>query len=128
VRLGRPQLTTPLLMWFGLLGAPGAWALQHTAGIFLTEANCRAASTAGGWQIHLDAWTIVLTAGGLLIALAAGAAAVATFRRTRDQGEEPPASRIHFLSVVAITVTPLFIFIMLMSGLGVIFLVGCRQS
>jgi heme/copper-type cytochrome/quinol oxidase subunit 2 len=114
-------------MWFGLLGAPFAWTLQHVGGYGLTEANCQEASKAG-WQIHMDAWTIVFTAGGVLVGVAGLIAAIATWRRTRDAGTDPPGARIHFLSIVSLTTTPLFLAIMLLSGLSVLVLQGCRQS
>jgi hypothetical protein len=118
---------TPVLMWFGLLGAPFAWTLQHVTGVVLTLANCNVVGRTQ-WQIHLDAWTIAVTAGAVLVTLAAGVAAIATFRRTRDVGSEPPGSRVHFLSIVALTTTPLLLAIMLMSGVGSILQAGCPQS
>ncbi len=127
MRAARPRVSGALLLWFGLLGAPAAWAVQHVAGYALTEASCNEAARAG-WNVHLDAWTIVVTAAGLGVALAAGAAAIATFRRSRDAGTDPPGARIHFLAIVAVTITPLFVCIMLMSGLGTLFLPACTQS
>jgi heme/copper-type cytochrome/quinol oxidase subunit 2 len=118
---------TNLLMWFGLLGAPFAWTIQHIAGYGLTEANCQEAAKAS-WDIHLDAWTIVFTAGGVLVGLAGLVAAFVTWRTTREAGDHPPGARIHFLSIVSLTTTPLFLAIMLLSGLSVLVLTGCRQS
>jgi hypothetical protein len=118
---------TTVLMWLGLFAAPFAWTIQHIAGFGLTVANCEEASK-HGWHIHLDAWTIVFTAGAVIVTVAGLIAALATWRRTKDVGTDPPGSRIHFLSIVALTTTPLFLAIMLMSGLGVLFLTGCRQS
>lgn len=117
------------LMWLGLLGAPFAWTIQHVAGFGLTQANCNAAAKVpGGWHIHLHAWTIVFTAGAVLVTVAAFVAALVTWRRTKDAGTDPPGARIHFLSIISLTIIPLFLAIMLMSGLGVILSVGCRQS
>jgi heme/copper-type cytochrome/quinol oxidase subunit 2 len=123
----RRSITLAALMWLGLLGAPFAWTIQHVAGYGLTEANCQEASKAG-WHIHLDVWTIVFTGSAVIVGLAGLAAALATWRRTKDAGTEPPGARIHFLSIIALTTTPLFLAIMLMSGIGVLFLTGCRQS
>ena len=123
----RPDIALAALMWLGLLGPPFAWSIQHVAGYGLTEANCQEASKAG-WQIHLDAWTIVFTGGAVIVTLAGLAAALVTWRRTKDAGTDPPGARIHFLSIVALTTTPLFLAIMVMSGVGVLFVTGCRQS
>jgi hypothetical protein len=126
VTRARPS-STSVLLWFGLFGPPAAWTVQHITGYALTEATCGAAGRSG-WDVHLHAWTIVVSATALAITLAGGAAAVLTFLRTRDAGEEPPASRVHFLSVVAMTTTPLFAAIILMSSLGSLLLTPCVQS
>lgn len=119
---------TSALLWFGLLGAPAAWAVQHVAGVELSLASCREAAAGPGWNLDLDVWTVVVSAVALAVALAAGAAALVTYRRTRDAGDEPPASRIHFLATIAVAITPLFVCIMLMSGIGELLTAGCRQS
>ncbi|HEY7622315.1 MAG TPA: hypothetical protein VH834_21270 [Solirubrobacteraceae bacterium] len=115
-----------VLLWFGLLGAPFAWAVQHVAGYGLTEAACGLAGKRTG--VALDLWTIVVTALGETVAVLAAVAAVAVFRATRDVGEEPPGSRIHFLSIIGMTISPLFALIILMSGLGSVFLTNCVQG
>jgi hypothetical protein len=115
-----------VLLWFGVLGAPMAWAVQHVAGFGLTEAACGLAGRRTG--VALDPWTIVVTALGETVALLAAVAAVAVFRATRDAGDDPPGSRIHFLSIVGMTISPLFALIILMSGLGSVFLTNCVQG
>jgi hypothetical protein len=121
-----------LLMWFGLLGAPTAWTLQLVAGYGLTEAACNAAGTQ--WSTPVDAWTIVVTCAGAAVAVLAEAAAILAFRRTRNvegvggSEEPPPKGRIHFLAVVGMTISPLFLAIIVMSGLGSFVLDNCVQS
>jgi hypothetical protein len=113
-------------MWFGLLGAPIAWTLQHVTGFALSQATCSEAGR--GWTIHMDAWTLVVGATAFTIGLLAEIAAVATWRATRHGSDEPPESRIHFLAVIAATVNPLFMCIIAMSTLGALFLANCQQS
>ena len=113
-----------VLLGFAVLGAPLAWAVQHVTGFGLTEAAC----TDAGHGVALDAWTIVVTASGAAVALLAEIAAIAVFRATRDAGDDPPAGRAHFLSIIAMTIAPLFLLMMLMSGLGSVFLANCRQG
>jgi hypothetical protein len=108
---------TGLLSAYGLLGGPFAWAAMHVAGYALTEATCSPINGGGG--LHLDAWT--LTVLGEL-------AAIVAWRRTRDAGDDLPGSRVHFVAVMGLTFTPLFFLIILMSGLGVVFLPECHQS
>lgn len=128
MRLPRPRIAaTTALMWLGLLGAPFAWTIQHVIGAGLAEANCAEASHAG-WNLHVDAWTVVFGAGAVIVGIAGLAAALITWRRTKDVGTDPPGARVHFLSIVALTTTPLFLAIMLLSSVSVLFLSGCRQS
>ena len=114
--------------WFGVFGAPSAWAMQHVTGYALTEATCSEAAQSMGWDVHLDAWTVAISAAAALVAVASGIAALATYRATRAAGEEPPAARVRFLAVVGIAIVPLFLAMILMSGLGVLFLDPCRQG
>jgi hypothetical protein len=121
-----PRRRTSVLMWFGLLGAPAAWVVQFVFGYAVTEAACDAAGTK--WGIPVDAWAAIATVVAAVIAALAGAAAVATFRATRDRGSEPPAGRIHFLGTVGMTLAPLFLCIIVLNGVGAIVLTNCHQS
>jgi hypothetical protein len=126
----RPPLEA--LSWFGLLGAPIAWTAVHVLGYGITEAACGPAGTR--WTIAVDGWTVVLTAVATAIAALAGLAALAVFWRTRDvegaggSEEPPPKGRIHFLAVVGMAISPLFLAIIVLDGLGVILLSNCVQS
>jgi hypothetical protein len=117
-------------MWFGLLGAPFAWTLQHVTGYGLTEAACSEA----GFSFDRDAWTVAVTATAAVVALLAGLCAVTAFRRTRGvrgvggSEEPPPKGRIHFLAVVGMVISPLFLAIIVMSGIGSVVLANCTQS
>jgi hypothetical protein len=122
----RVPLTT-LLMWFGLLGPPAAWSIQHITGVGLTQGFCGVAAAPAS-DTGLDGWTLAVTIAAVVVTLAGFGAALATWWRTRDVGTDPPGSRIHFLAIVALTTTPLFLAIMVLSGLGVVYLNGCRQS
>jgi hypothetical protein len=127
MRLPRFHVGEATLLWVGVLGAPAAWTVQHMTGYALTEARCREAATAGGWSLDMDAWTIAVTAVAAVAAIAAMGAAIVTFRATRG-AEEPPRERIHFLAVIGITIGPLFLAMILMSGLGAVVLPQCVQS
>ena len=122
----------PALMWFALLGAPAAWVLQHVSGYALTEAACGRAGA--GWDVPVDGATAVVSAAAVAVAVLAGLAAVKLWRDTRPaegaggSEEPPPQGRIHFLATVGMVITPLFVSIILMSGLGELLLASCRQS
>ena len=119
-----------LLMWFGLFAAPAAWALQHVSGIELQYAQCHDNTPGPAYGIHVDAWTLVITIAAAAIAVLGGLASIAAWRATRDAEDDdaPPAGRIHFLSVIGMTITPLFLALILMAGLGEVFLPSCLQS
>ncbi|HXE45714.1 MAG TPA: hypothetical protein VN635_11000 [Conexibacter sp.] len=116
------------LLWFGVLGAPAAWALTHLAGVELSQASCMEAARGGGWNLHFDAWTIAVFATMAAIAVAAEVAAVLTFRATRDASSAPPRGRIHFLAIIGMTIGPLFLAMILMGGLGAVLLERCQQG
>ena len=117
-----------LLAWFGVFGAPAAWTLQHVFGLGVTLAACDRAGSMFG--IAVDTITIVLTASAAAVSVLAGVSAIAAFRAVRRSGEydPPPQGRIFFLAIVGMTVTPLFLAIILMNGSGVLSLTLCRQS
>lgn len=121
-----PPLRERALLWFGVFGAAGAWTAEHVAGYAITQAACSPAGTA--WGLSLDAMVIVVTAVTTMVALLSEGAAIWTFLRTRDAGEEPPASRIHFLAIVGMAIGPLFLMMILMSGFGAVFLLDCVQG
>jgi hypothetical protein len=121
-----------LLSWFGLLGAPLAWTVQFLVGFTFSEAACNEAGTR--WGVPVDGAAIVATVAAATIAVLAGLAALAVFRETRHARgkggaeEEPPLGRVHFLATIGIAISPLFLFIIVMNGVGVAVLANCHQS
>jgi hypothetical protein len=116
-----------LLMWFGLLAPPFAWTVQHITGLGIGFGVC-GVNAQPGPHPGIDAPNIAVAAGGLLVGVAGLIAAIVSFVRTRDVGTDPPGARIHFLTIVALATTPLFLAIMVLSGFSVLFFSGCRQS
>jgi heme/copper-type cytochrome/quinol oxidase subunit 2 len=118
------------LMWFGLFAAPAAWAAQHVAGIALTIGQCHDNTAGPDWRVHVDTWAAIITAAAAVVALLGLLSAVAAWRSARDadDSDPPPAGRVHFLGIIGLTISPLFLAIILMSGLGTIFLSQCVQS
>ncbi len=116
---------SPFRVWFGLLGAPVAWTVQHVAGVAFTLADC----SEGGTSAPVNLLTVIVTAAGVATAVLAELSAISVFRTTRGAGDaEPPASRVHFLSVVGLAIGPLFLAMMLMSGLSSVLLTDCLQG
>jgi hypothetical protein len=112
-------------LWFAVLGAPAAWATQFLVCYWLVQARCDAGGTA---SVALNTCAIVATAIAVVVALAAGLSAIRLFRATRDSTSAPPAGRTHFLATVGIAITPLFLFIIVMNGVGAVILPDCHPG
>jgi NO-binding membrane sensor protein with MHYT domain len=120
------RLPSNSLLWFGVLGGSVAWAVQFVANLAFSFAQCNQPSAR--WQLPVHAWQIALGVGGALIGLAAEAVSLRIFLRTREADNAPPAGRVHFLSVVGLTVNFLAITIVVMTAIGAPLLEVCRQS
>ncbi len=114
------------LVWFGVLGGPLAWALVHVIGYGVGLAQCDDPATR--WELPVHVYDVVSAAVGVAIAVAAELAALRVFRLTRESGNEPPLGRLNFLAVVGLTVNPLALAIMVMTGVGTAILPLCHQA
>lgn len=121
-----PESPVSPVLWFAVLGAPGAYVLQLGVGYWLAEAQC--SPTGEQWGIPLDVWGIVVGAVSLAIAIGAAVTSVVLFRRTQEAGDAPPPGRINFLAVVGMTVSTLFIALIVMSTVGIVAFRVCNQS
>jgi hypothetical protein len=112
------------MTFVGVAAAPAAWFTQFTVGQYLSVVSC----TPGGGGISPHSWTLPATIVGALLAVAGGLCALATFRATRDQtgDSDPPLGRIHFIGIVGMVTSTLFLFVILMGGLGALSYSGCR--
>lgn len=127
MRLDPTGLVGRLLSWYGLLGAPAAWTVFHVGGVGIATGACSPFGLSSGAAVQ--PWSIVLTVVCAAIAFGALLAAGAVWLATRgvEETAAPPVGRIHFLAVVGLAITPLFIVIILMAGLGATSL-GCSQG
>lgn len=125
------------LLWFAVLGGATAWTVQFVANLFFTFSQCNDPNGPGGLSLH--AWQIGLSVGALVIGGAATVVSVQIFRRNlrvddvdgkerRGDGSPPPRGRIHFLSIVALTVNFLALTIIVMTAVGAPLLRVCQQS
>jgi hypothetical protein len=118
------------LAWLGVFGPPLAWAAQFFSGYVIALAACPDNTAGPGWDVPVDTVTIVLGSVAAVLTLLCGASAFAAWRATRDNDDDdqPPAGRVHFLSVIGLTITPLFFAIIVMSSAGAIVFRECVQS
>lgn len=125
------------LVWFGVLGGALAWATTFVANLAFTFAQCNAPP--GRWKLPLHSWEIAISAVGVAVGLAAGAAALHVYRQTfriedvaaherAGDGTVAPLGRINFLATVGLLVNFLTVAIMVMTAVGAPLLSVCQQS
>ena len=130
MRISRPRLSTDLLMWTGLLAAPAAWAAQLVTGVWLQIARCHDRAVGAAPGLPVDVITVAVGAVAAALALVGLGAAIAAWRATRDAEEDdaPPAGRVHFMGVIGMTISPLFLAMIVMSSAGGTAIAECVQS
>jgi len=111
------------MAWFGWSGAPAAWAALHVFGFGVTQAACNGP----GRDLPVNGLALATMLGAAAIAIAAGVSAVLAFRAT-ENAEGLPGERVHFMAVVGMAISPLFLAIILMDGIGTILLENCHQG
>jgi len=116
------------MQWFGLLGAPFAWAVQLVVGFGVANASCSAGSSQ--WRIPVEAWEIALTAGAATVAVCGELAAATLYRELRNVEDDAPGprGRLHFFSVASLAGNVLFLGLIALTGFGVLSHLGCRQG
>jgi hypothetical protein len=127
MRIGAPHSPSSPVLWYAVFGAPAAWALQFAVSYWVTEAKCSVAGER--WGISVDAWVIVLTVFAVAMAGGGGLVALGLFRGTADEDLEgsPPGGRSRFFAAVGLAVTPIFLAIILLNGIGSV-VQSCTQS
>lgn len=125
------------LVWFGVLGGAGAWALQFVVNLAFTFAQCNAPS--GRWRLPVHSFEIALSAAAAAVGLVAMGVSLRLYRLTfavdhvaeaerQGEGTPPPTGRINFLAMVGLTVNFLALAIIVMTGIGAPLLPVCQQS
>lgn len=123
------------VVWFAVGGGAVAWAIQHVIGIAFGWAECNQA----GRAVPVHTWQAVAAGGAALIALASIGTGIWLFRSTyrvgdvfgeerRGDGAPPPIGRIHFLTLVGLTVNVLALAIIVMDGIGAPLQRLCAQA
>ena len=115
-----------VLLWFGLLGAPLAWALQLVVGYGVEEAGCAQGSRRWGLPTH--AFQIVILCVCLAVALGSAIAAAWSWRAA-ERGRVPNRrGRVAFLAYSGLLASALFLALIVLSGAGAITLDTCERS
>jgi hypothetical protein len=117
------------LQWAGLLFGGALWAASLVIGYSATVVACGEAQLVHRIPNDPPQIAIVIIAG--LGILAAEAAAVTVFRRTRGVSyshDDPPLGRVRFLAIAAMAANAIFFTGMLLAELATILDVPCRQA
>jgi hypothetical protein len=115
-------MRTNLLLLFGLLAAPLAWASQLVVGWGIGEARCSVAGME--WGLDSQAGTAALLGATGAIALA-GLGVSAWLQRSAARDER---GRVAFMAGGGILVSAVFVALILLGGVGALFVEHCRGS
>lgn len=120
------------LIWYGILGAPVAWAVEEMLGWLLNSGSCPSGSPAGvgGTPTILGAREILLgvAAAALLAALAALAIGIKEWSSSQDCGLSSIQSRARsdFLAAIAVLVSFVFTLAILLESAALFILPTCE--
>jgi hypothetical protein len=113
------------LLWFGVLGAPFAWASQLVLGYGIEEAACSSGTASSGfWELGRESLIFGVSLAAALVALAAGLVAAANLRAARD-GER---GQLAFLAAAGTLGSILFLGTILLAGASLATLDPCAAG
>jgi hypothetical protein len=116
----------PSLVWYGLLAAPLAWAVQLALGYFLQDAGCPPASSGDVWGIDVSAFSVVVLAVCAVVALAGIVAAWVSLRAAT--GDVDPRGRRRFMAVAGLLGSALFLLAIALSAVAFVPLSSCTAG
>lgn len=121
-------------LWFGLFGAPGVWSIQLMVSYAFAAHSCYPAriplhAPTFGWVWTLE---LVVSLVALVVALAAGATALHSWRATRTESEGPKEAlleagegRTRFMAFAGILTSALFLLGVVLNGAALFLLPVC---
>jgi len=118
-------------MWFGILGAPFAWAAQGLLGWFIASAGCGRAPAAARWltDAGVRGTEIGISVVALLVAISALNVGLQAWRNSADRSIAAVDGRAtaDFLAAVALVVSVLFTLGILWAALSAFVLSPCES-
>ena len=127
-RLLENDAAQEFMQWFGLLGAPLAWATQLVVGYGVTEARCNVGGAR--WGVAVDTWQISLMIAAGTVVILAEICAVTLYATTRETpyDGQAPLGRRHFFVAASSLGNLLFFVAIMIGGIAATTHVVCWQS
>jgi hypothetical protein len=131
-----PRAPRPTALWFGLFGAPAAWAVMFMVSYGMSAHFCYpqdmplSTSTFGGLRVVLG----VVMLAAIVVAAAAAGIALKSWRATSNdavgilQALEMREGRAHWMALGGVLVSVLFLFLILLSGVPVLLVPPCSYG
>nr|MBA2600933.1 hypothetical protein [Actinomycetota bacterium] len=120
------------LLWFGLLGAPIAWATQVFVAPDLNEVLCAGGADGSGrgqvYGISTKTFILFMDAALLLIGLLALLATIRCYRKLRRSTDTTEGHRATWMAGAALFVNGLFIMAIAVGFIPLLFLSACGDS
>ena len=126
MRVRRGSRSTGALQWTGVLAAPLAWVGQLVVGYGVEEADCNEAGIR--WDVGTTGWNLALLIATVAVGAAGLLAALALWRSARAQGADDPRGRVAFLAWWGVFSSAIFVTLILLGGIGSLFLEPCFQG
>lgn len=131
-RISREEGRQSLKLWFGLLAAPVAWAVQLAVAPDLTELLCLPGSTASGrgevYGLSIEVFILALSAGLTLVAVLGGLAAASCRRKILDAPDPTPGGRAGWMARAGVMVSSLFTLAIVVGFIPAALLESCGAS
>jgi hypothetical protein len=111
-RSDRPAPVGPLALWFAILGAPVAWAVQLALGDMFSELGCEAGGFSGIRFVLLGISAVATAVGAwaLVVAWRSHRAMLAV------ELDDVPRERATFMALGGILVSVLFLLVIVLGG------------
>jgi hypothetical protein len=122
---------SPSLLWFGVLGAPFAWALQGLLGWFVAAGGCGHANPSVRWlsDAGVRGAEMVISLIALLIALGALGVGIRAWRASADRSllAVHARARPDFVAAAALLISAVFVLAIVWAGLADFILPACEN-